>query len=170
MGHSAPVSRANGRLKIAMTLEQCWHRVPGGTAVAGIGMARSVAARGVSLPLPRVVLYEAWHRLRRPSVERATGHVEIVHATALAVPPRSAPLLVTIHDLAFLHQQSHFTRRGDSFFRRGLEIARRTRISSCVRPRPRPRTARATGSTRAACESYRWASIVPRRRKTKSRR
>jgi glycosyltransferase involved in cell wall biosynthesis len=133
-----------------MTLEQCWHRVPGGTAVAGIGMARSVAARGdvdligvsarhfspprpewspevavVSLPLPRVVLYEAWHRLRRPSVERATGPVEIVHATALAVPPRSAPLVVTIHDLAFLHQPSHFTRRGRSFFRRGLDIARR---------------------------------------------
>jgi glycosyltransferase involved in cell wall biosynthesis len=133
-----------------MTLEQCWHRVPGGTAMAGIGMARSVAARGdvdligvsarhssppppewnpeipvVSLPLPRVVLYEAWHRLRRPSVERATGPVEIVHATTLAVPPRSAPLVVTIHDLAFLHQPSHFTRRGSSFFRRGLDIASR---------------------------------------------
>lgn len=63
MGHSAPVSRANGRLKIAMTLEQCWHRVPGGTAVAGIGMARSVAARGdVDL-----IGVSAWHSsLPRP--------------------------------------------------------------------------------------------------------
>jgi glycosyltransferase involved in cell wall biosynthesis len=132
-----------------MTLEQCWHRVPGGTAVAGIGMAGALAARAdvdvvgvsarhssppppewrpeiavASLPLPRVLLYEAWHRLRRPSVESATGPVDVVHATTLAIPPRSAPLVVTIHDLAFLHQPSHFTRRGHRFFRRGLEIAR----------------------------------------------
>jgi glycosyltransferase involved in cell wall biosynthesis len=149
-GTIRPVSRANGQLKVAMTLEQCWHRVPGGTAVAGIGMARSLAAGGdvdvigvsarhsappppewrpqiavASLPLPRVLLYEAWHCLRRPSVERATGRVDIVHATTLAVPPRSAPLVVTIHDVAFLHQPSHFTRRGHRFFRRGLELARR---------------------------------------------
>jgi glycosyltransferase involved in cell wall biosynthesis len=70
-----------------------------------------------------VLLYEAWHRLRRPSVERATGPVDIVHATSLAIPPRSAPLVVTIHDLAFLHQPSHFTRQGHRFFRRGLELA-----------------------------------------------
>jgi glycosyltransferase involved in cell wall biosynthesis len=133
-----------------MTLEQCWHHVPGGTGVAGMGMARTLAARGdidllgvsarhasppplewrpqvpvVSLPLPRVVLYEAWHRLRRPSVERATGPVDIVHATSLAIPPRSAPLVVTVHDLAFLHQPSHFTRRGRSFFSRGLNLARK---------------------------------------------
>jgi glycosyltransferase involved in cell wall biosynthesis len=133
-----------------MTLEQCWHRVPGGTGVAGIGMARTLEDRpdvdlvGVSalhsspprpewrpgvtmtsLPLPRVLLYEAWHRLRRPQVQRATGQVEVVHATSLAVPPRSAPLVVTIHDLAFLRDPSHFTRRGLLFFRRGLELARR---------------------------------------------
>ena len=132
-----------------MTLEQCWHRVPGGTAVAGIGMSGALAARGdvnvvgvsarhssppapewrpeipvASLPLPRVLLYEAWHRLRRPSVESATGSVDVVHATSLAIPPRSAPLVVTIHDLAFMHQPSHFTRRGHRFFDRGLELAR----------------------------------------------
>lgn len=77
------------------------------------------------LPLPRLALYESWHRLRWPSVEKATGRVDVVHATSLAVPPRSAPLVVTIHDLAFLSDPSHFTRRGVSFFRRGLEIARR---------------------------------------------
>ncbi|MGH2729740.1 MAG: hypothetical protein ACRDJI_03945, partial [Actinomycetota bacterium] len=33
-----------GRLRVAMTLEQCWHRVPGGTAVAAIGMARALKA------------------------------------------------------------------------------------------------------------------------------
>jgi glycosyltransferase involved in cell wall biosynthesis len=140
----------SARLQVAMTLEQCWHRVPGGTGVAGIEMARALAARddvdvvGVAarhgndppepwkppipvkkLPLPRLALYETWHRLRWPKVERATGAVDVIHATTIAIPPRSAPLLVTIHDLAFLHDPGHFTKRGVRFFRRGLELALR---------------------------------------------
>lgn len=132
-----------------MTLEQCWHRVPGGTAVAGLGMARALASRpelemvGVAarhrgppsppwtppipvrqLPLPRAALYEAWHRLRKPAVEQATGTVALVHATSIAIPPKSAPLLVTIHDLAFLKDPAHFTARGIRFFHRGLDLAR----------------------------------------------
>ncbi|MGH2806437.1 MAG: glycosyltransferase family 4 protein [Actinomycetota bacterium] len=138
------------RLRVALTLEQCWHRVPGGTAVAAIGMANAldrdgsldiigVAARHKDapgaewtppvavrhLPLPRVALYEAWHRLRRPAVQRATGDVDVIHATTIAVPPRTAPLVVTIHDLAFLRDPSHFTARGLSFFKRGLSLAKR---------------------------------------------
>lgn len=132
-----------------MTLEQCWHDVPGGTAVAAIESARALARRddvslvGVAaahrrpappawappvdvahLRLPRLALYESWHRLRRPPVEAATGPVDVVHATTMAIPPRSAPLVLTVHDLAFLHHPAHFTRRGLSFFRRGLELAR----------------------------------------------
>jgi len=131
-----------------MTFEQCWHRVPGGTAVATLELARSlaqldgleligVAARHrhepaatwrppvqvTRLPLPRLALYEAWHRLRRPSIERWTGTIDLIHATAMPVPPRSAPLVLTVHDLAFLKDATHFTRRGNSFFRRGLELA-----------------------------------------------
>lgn len=136
------------KLRVAMTLEQCWHRVPGGTAVAAIEGARAlgkfvdvvgVSARHreapsapwtppvpvESLPLPRAALYESWHRLRRPRVEMATGRVDVVHATTLAIPPRSAPLIVTIHDLAFLTYPEHFTRRGLRFFTKGLELARR---------------------------------------------
>jgi glycosyltransferase involved in cell wall biosynthesis len=137
-------------LRVAMTLEQCWHRVPGGTAVATLGAARALAARddlevvGVAawhrneaieawrppvpvshLPLPRLALYESWHRLRRPRVQRATGPIDVIHATAMPIPPRSAPLVVTVHDLAFLRSAKHFTRRGNSFFRRGLELALR---------------------------------------------
>ncbi len=132
-----------------MTLEQCWHRVPGGTAVAALGMARALSLRdeldiaGVAalhrgppaspwsppvgvhhLPLPRAALYEGWHRLRRPAVERATGTVDLIHATSIAIPPKSAPLVVTIHDLAFLKDPSHFTARGLRFFHRGLDLAR----------------------------------------------
>ncbi|MGH2752439.1 MAG: glycosyltransferase family 4 protein [Actinomycetota bacterium] len=135
-------------LRAALTFEQCWHRVPGGTAVATLELTRALARRsdieliGVAarhlrppaeawrppiavaqLPLPRLALYESWHRLRRPPLERATGAIDVVHATAMPVPPRSVPLLLTIHDLAFLRDPAHFTRRGNSFFRRGLELA-----------------------------------------------
>ena len=145
--HNSAMAEA---LRVAMTLEQCWHRVPGGTAVATLELARAltrldgldlvgVAARHarapqaawrspvevVQLPLFRLALYESWHRLRRPVVQRATGPVDLVHATAMPVPPRSAPLVLTMHDLAFLREPAHFTRRGNSFFRRGLELALR---------------------------------------------
>ena len=123
--------------------------MPGGTAVSAIETARALTARGVdligvsawhrtrppepwappietrSIPLTRIALYEAWHRLRRPRVERATGPVDVIHATAMPVPPRSAPLVVTVHDLAWISDPAHFTKRGVSFFDRGLDLVRR---------------------------------------------
>ena len=134
--------------RVAMTFEQFWHRVPGGTAVAASGMARALIGRDLDLvgvaarharpppaewmlpipieqlPLPRPLLYESWHRLRRPKVEVATGRVDLVHATTIAIPPRSVPLVVTMHDLAWIDNPSHFTARGVSFFRRGFDLVR----------------------------------------------
>jgi len=135
---------------VAVTVEQCWHRVPGGTATSTLGALRALAERddvdivGVAarhaepppaafalpvpvahLPLPRLALYESWHALRWPSVERATGPVDVVHGTAVAVPPTKAPLVMTIHDLAFLADRSQPTRHGLRFFERGTELARR---------------------------------------------
>jgi glycosyltransferase involved in cell wall biosynthesis len=137
-------------VRAAFTLEQCWHEVPGGTARAAVEAARALAARadvelvGVAarhrhpagpewqvpipirmLPLPRLLLYESWHYLRWPPVTRATGAVDLVHATGLAVPPKSAPLVVTIFDLAFLHEPTHFTKHGLRFFHRSLDLIRR---------------------------------------------
>ena len=143
-------------MKVAVTLEQCWHRVPGGTASSVLGMldgfasmARAdqdveligVAARHGDdppapwtpsiavrqLPLRRPLLYEAWHAPLRvwPAVERATGPVDVVHATAIAYPITRAPVVVTIHDLAFLHDARRATRHGHRFFRRGTDLARR---------------------------------------------
>jgi glycosyltransferase involved in cell wall biosynthesis len=77
------------------------------------------------LPLPRPVLYDAWLRLRTPPVQLATGGVDVIHATTIVVPPRTAPLVVTVHDLAFLHEPDHFTARGQRVFRRGLDLTRR---------------------------------------------
>ncbi len=136
-------------VRVAYTIEQCWHDVPGGTAAAALAVARHLPAEGVELvgvaarhssppgepwtppipvrhlPLPRSLLYDAWLRLGWPPVERATGPVDVVHATTIVVPPRTdRPLVVTIHDLAFLHDPSQFTRRGAVTFRRSLKQVR----------------------------------------------
>jgi len=138
------------RRRVAVTVEQCWHRVPGGTATSTLGTLRALARRddldlvGVAarhaeppppafalpipvahLPLPRVALYEAWHGLRWPGVERATGPVDVVHGTAIAVPPTKAPLVMTIHDLAFFADPTQPTKHGLRFFTKGTELARR---------------------------------------------
>ncbi len=137
-------------LRIGVTVEQCWHTVPGGTARAALDSIEALIDRpdidmvGVSarhrglppetwapsipvrmLPLPRPLLYEAWHRLRWPPVTRATGPVDVVHATGMAVPPRREPLVVTVHDLGFLYDRSRGSRHGMRFFERSIELARR---------------------------------------------
>ena len=61
--------------------------------------------------------YELWHRLRRPPIP---VDADVIHAPSLAVPPaRDTPLVVTVHDLAFLRHPEVFTRRGVAFHRRG---------------------------------------------------
>jgi len=137
-------------LRVAVTLEQCWHRVPGGTASSALGTVDALRARGDiecigvaachrstppdpwtpsidtrHLRLRREVLYESWHRLRWPRVERATGRVDVIHATGMAIPPKSAPLVVTVHDLAFIDYPEHATRHGLRFFHRSLVLTKR---------------------------------------------
>lgn len=136
--------------RVAVTLEQCWHAVPGGTATSALATTAALDRRddveliGVSarhggpppapfvppidlrsLRLPRLALYESWHVLRRPAVQSATGSVDAIWVTGGAVPPRSAPMVVTIHDLAFLHRPEHFTAKGRRFFRQATDCARR---------------------------------------------
>lgn len=139
-------------MRVAVTVEQCWHRVPGGTATAALGLVAALAGRddvevvGVAarhgsppppafrpavavehLPVPRRVLYETWHGpLPWPPVQRATGPVDVVHGTGVAVPPAAgAPVVMTVNDLAFVHDPGSFTRNGVRFFRRATEAARR---------------------------------------------
>ncbi|MFM8266923.1 MAG: glycosyltransferase, partial [Ilumatobacteraceae bacterium] len=140
----------DGGVRVAYTLEQCWHRVPGGTAVSALRIAEhlarhtdvevvAVAGRHRQAPLPpwrppvpvRALplaspwLYEAWLRTGWPRVERATGPVDVAHATTIVPCPTAARLVVTIHDLAFLHEPQYFTRHGVALFRRSLERVRR---------------------------------------------
>lgn len=143
-------------MHIALTVEQLWQSVPGGSGTYVRALAAALAERddvvlagiaargaragehglspalelGVSR-LPRPVLYQSWARLRRPAVPRPRRmrherrRFDVVHATTWAVPPRSAPLVVTVHDVAFLRSPEHFTAHGVAFFRRALEATRR---------------------------------------------
>ena len=44
-----------------------------------------------------------WPTIGRPRAEYWTGPVDLVHATNYVAPPSRAPVLVTVHDLTFLH-------------------------------------------------------------------
>ncbi|MGH9086087.1 MAG: glycosyltransferase family 4 protein [Acidimicrobiales bacterium] len=143
------MSDSEAPMRVAVTLEQCWHRVPGGTARATLDTVAAVAARGDvqqvgvsawhrtpapeawappipvrALPLPRILLYDSWQRLGHPVVERATGPVDLVHATAHVAAASRAPLVANVYDLSFLHDPSQFTPRGVSVFTRFLERVR----------------------------------------------
>ncbi len=141
-------------LRVAYTVEQSWHRVPGGTAVAALCVAREFGsnpayadavdlhfvagkhptpptARFVPpgpvamLPLGRRLLYAGWTRLNWPKVESVTGDVDVVHATGLIPAATDAPLVVTVHDVAFVHTPEKFSRRGAGLMQRSLETTRR---------------------------------------------
>lgn len=92
-------------------------------AAGSLGSVLDGQASTVQLGFPHTRLrYELWHRFRRP---RVSIDADIVHAPSLAIPPAGRrPLVVTIHDVAFLRYPEHFTRHGLSFHRRGLDIAR----------------------------------------------
>jgi glycosyltransferase involved in cell wall biosynthesis len=150
-------------VRVAVTLEQCWHRVPGGTGVAALELLREfdawgheVAASGSDSPIDDLEivgvagnhttqpeldwrppievrqlgshgarLYARWLWTNRPAVERATGQIDVAHATSIIPCASKAPLVVTVHDLAFLHEPDHFTRWGRRVFDRGLQVIRR---------------------------------------------
>jgi len=144
-------------VRVAYTLEQCWHRVPGGTATSALRTAVALAdVPGVELvgvagrhrnpPRPSFVptvnmrymplrapwLYETWLRLKWPAVESVTGPVDVVHCTGFIPPPSKAPLVSTLHDVAWRHRPDHFTRHGVRVFERSLsEVRRRADLVLC---------------------------------------
>lgn len=144
-------------MRVAVTVEQSWHVVPGGIATSTVELLRALDKRGdldlvgVSarhrdppldafrppvpvrqLPLSRRVLYESWQWLRHPVVERATGPVDVVHDVGYVVPPSKAPLVATVHDLWFLSHPDHYTWHSVAVLKRGVELARRhARLVMC---------------------------------------
>ena len=57
--------------------------------------------------VPAVAARAAWRRWERPSIERLTGPVDLVHATNFVLPAvRRAPGVVTVHDLSFFRSDT----------------------------------------------------------------
>ena len=134
--------------RVAVVVEQLWQDVPGGSGtyiveltralraggarLAGIAARHSSDPVGLSLPslplqfsrLPRRLLYDSWNYLGRPLAEAALPGAQVVHATTWAVPGTHLPLVVTVHDLAFLRSPEHFTARGNRYFQRSLARVR----------------------------------------------
>ncbi|MEP7762946.1 glycosyltransferase family 1 protein [Sanguibacter sp. 25GB23B1] len=148
--HGAHPSDNAAALSVAMVVEQCWRPAPGGSGRYIVELAtelarsedvtlRGVAARHPTPPplglrpplpidhsrLPSHLLVRAWDRLGRPRVEDiVSGPTDVVHATTWALPATERPLVVTIHDLAFLRFPEHFTPRGRSYFTRAVARAK----------------------------------------------
>ncbi|MGH9077006.1 MAG: glycosyltransferase family 4 protein [Acidimicrobiales bacterium] len=90
----------------------------------------------VPLALPRPVLYDSWRLLGWPAVQlgrRALGHLDVVHAPSLAVPPAGpAALVVTVHDAAPALFPESFSRRGLRFHAHGMAAARQAELVIAV--------------------------------------
>lgn len=128
----------------AILVEQNWNAVPGGTArstnsvidallshtptrLVGLSGAHHrdpilelpVGLATQRLPVPGRVLTHAWNRFGRPALDRFLS-VDLIHAPAYLIPPTSLPLVVTVHDLAFVRHPEWFTPHGVAFFNRFL--------------------------------------------------
>ncbi len=138
-------------VRVAYSLEQCWHRVPGGTAVAALEVARAmthvrrdvelIGVSGKHLEDPALnfdlsidvaglfvsgaLLYEMSLRLNQPKVERAITDIDLVHCTTIIPFATGKKMVATVHDLAFLHHPEFFTRRGNDVFRRSLKVLKK---------------------------------------------
>ncbi len=179
------VSCETRRMRVAVPMEQCWHEVPGGTARATVDLVAELDRRSLvevvgvaarhrrppappwrppvavhQLPLPRLALYEAWHRLRRPRVERATGPVDVVHCMGGAIAAGRAPLVVTVHDLAFVHHPEMFTHHGRRFFDRALALTRAEAAAVIVPSRATLEDCTRVGIDRARLHLVPWGIAV----------
>jgi glycosyltransferase involved in cell wall biosynthesis len=103
---------------------------PWGRSPAPAPWTPSVPVR--RLRLPYQLVYDGWHRFGRPTVQSATGPVDVVHATATTVPPAAgAKLVVTVHDLFPLTDPDRFTPRGVRLLSAGIDRARRADLVLC---------------------------------------
>lgn len=130
--------------RTAILVEQNWNTVPGGTArsintlIGAMAENTSTHLTGLalkhrgrptlelpdglpvrSIPLPARLTVQSWNRAGRPSIDRWVD-AEVVHAPAYVIPGTKKPLVVTIHDLAFVRHPEWFTPHGVAFFNRFL--------------------------------------------------
>ena len=137
-------------------------RWPAATGVDVVGVAArhpSPAAVGVTVADPGATSCAAPASALRRLAARCAGHAPSRcpgTRTSCTRPRgrsrrRTGPLVVTVHDLAFLRDPEHFTARGNPFFRRALETACATEADAVHRAvgGHRRRLRRRTASTRA---------------------
>jgi glycosyltransferase involved in cell wall biosynthesis len=143
-------------MRVALVVEQCLNRVPGGTGRYTVELGRALAASAG--PHDSVEGWVAWHRdlgparidgvlgPRRLSLPRralaaaweqglgpAPRGRDLTHApTALIPPRRSTPLVVTIHDAVPWTHPETLTVRGARWHRRMGERAARTAAAVIV--------------------------------------
>lgn len=133
-------------MKVAFSLTQCAHSVPGGTAVAALELRRAMLAepgdvqiisvgaqRGkvpsplpvpdpsVRFSLPYPLLYDLWNRSDRGRVDRVAADADIVHMTLGFCPARGrVPQVCTVHDMFPLTHPEVLTKRGARVLADGL--------------------------------------------------
>jgi glycosyltransferase involved in cell wall biosynthesis len=149
----APAKRTGGVLLVA---EQLRRAVPGGIGtyieglVAGLDALEPGRVPPVALVASRVVGPDPLERLGRPVESSGLGpratvlawdlglrsvgrDRAVVHATSFAVPPSTAPTVVTVHDLAFQSVPDAYPRRGRRWHEAALGRAVR-RAAAFVTP------------------------------------
>lgn len=138
------------QLSVALTVDQLWQRTPGGpatyvlelaralaarddVALSGLTAARHLSRRAVDLPASIPLVRSADPRARESTSHtlwRRTGTgdsrtaPDVLHATTWAIPPKTAPLVVTIHDLAVLRDPEPAGSPGDFALLRALDAVR----------------------------------------------
>ena len=81
-------------------------------------------------------------------VEAVTGPIDVAHATGLVPCGTSAPLVVTLHDIAFVHDPDKFSKQGIRVMNRSLAAIGRRAEATAAPPRPEARDQR-------GCAQYR---------------
>ncbi len=133
-------------MKVAYSLTQVAHNVPGGTAVVARELRSalldrddapevvSVGCKGArwlsneKLPepsaryrMPYPALYELWNKTDRGSMERLVPDADVIHMTmAFCAARRSAPQVCTIHDMFPFTHPELFTTRGARVMEAGM--------------------------------------------------
>ncbi len=140
--HHGPMAES---VRVALVVEPLRHRVPGGTGVATAALARELSWRpdvtlvpllarhgrgsdpaplgesqagAIAYGLPRVLLYESWSRTGRPRLPRRAPAVDVLHSPMLPAPDPQVPLVVTLHDMAFVTRPGDFPVRALRLYRR----------------------------------------------------
>lgn len=146
-------------MKVAFSLTQFSHSVPGGTGVAARELWTaltsgthpidlvSVGALGVGkgagweLPepskryrLPYPALYELWNRTDRGAIDRLVPDADVAHFTLAFCPARGRiPQVVTVHDVFPITHPQAFSRRGARVMLAGLgRVLERADIISTI--------------------------------------